>query len=174
MGGGAANLLGKAEIENLGVTALGDENIGGLNVAMNDSFTVCGFEGVGNLDAEIEQEFELEGASADAMLQSGAFEEFHGEVGLSAILTDFVNRADVWMIERGGGAGLAPEAFEGLRVFCEFVRQKFEGDVAAEVRILGFVDDTHTAAAEFFDDAVMRDGLSVQGRVGVCHARDGV
>ncbi len=37
-----------------------DENVGGLNVAMNDAFSVRGIEGVGNFNAELQQQFELQ------------------------------------------------------------------------------------------------------------------
>jgi len=40
------------------------------------------------------------------------------------------------------------------------VRQEFEGDEAAEVHILGFIDHTHPTAPEFLDDAVVRDRLT--------------
>ena len=47
--------FGEAEIEDLGVAALGDENIRGLDVAMHDAFGVRGVERVGDFDGEIEQ-----------------------------------------------------------------------------------------------------------------------
>ena len=47
--------LGQSEIENLGVPALGDENVRGLDVAVDDAFGVRGVERIGNLDGEREQ-----------------------------------------------------------------------------------------------------------------------
>ena len=47
--------LGETEIENFGVAALGDENIGGLDVAVNDAFGVRGVERVGDFDGESEE-----------------------------------------------------------------------------------------------------------------------
>ncbi len=80
------------------------------------------------------------------------------------VFADVVDGADVGMVERGGGAGFALEAFEGLRIASEIVGEKFERDEAAEAGVFGFVDDAHAAAAEFFDDAVMRDRLADQRR----------
>ena len=37
------------------MAALGDENIGGLHVAMHDAFAVCGVERVGDLNGEVEE-----------------------------------------------------------------------------------------------------------------------
>jgi hypothetical protein len=53
----------------------------------------------------------------------------------------------------------ALEAGESLRVIGDFIGQEFQGDEAMELDIFSFVDDTHPAATEFFDDAIARDGL---------------
>jgi len=45
--------LGQAEVENLGAPALGDKNVGGLNVAMDNALGVSGFERVGNFNAPV-------------------------------------------------------------------------------------------------------------------------
>ena len=47
-----------------------------------------------------------------------------------------------------------------LRVPGEIVGQKFQSYEAPEFDVFGFVDDSHTAAAEFLDDPVVRDGLT--------------
>jgi hypothetical protein len=71
-----------------------------------------------------------------------------------------VDGADVGMVESGRGFGFAAEASEGLGIFGEVVRKKFKSHEAIKARVLSLVDDAHTAAAELFDHAVMRDGLS--------------
>jgi hypothetical protein len=97
------------------------------------------------------------------VLERGAIEKFHGDEGAAVVFADVVDGADVWVIEGGGRAGFAFEAFERLWIVSEIVGKKFESDEAAEASVFGFVDDAHSSTAEFFDDAVMRDGLANQG-----------
>ena len=41
----------QTEVENLGVSALGHEDVGRLNVAMDDALGMCGVEAAGDLNA---------------------------------------------------------------------------------------------------------------------------
>ena len=94
------------------------------------------------------------------MLQSLTVEELHGDEGFAMLVVDFVNRADVGMVQGGSGLRLALETGEGLRIFGNFVGQELERDKAMQLDVLGFVDHAHAAAAEFLDDAVVRNGLA--------------
>jgi hypothetical protein len=44
--------FGKSEVEDLGVSALGDKDIRGFDIAVHDAFGVGGIEGIGDLDPE--------------------------------------------------------------------------------------------------------------------------
>jgi hypothetical protein len=44
--------------------------------------------------------------------------------------------------------------------------QEFEGDESVEASIFGFIDDPHPAAAQPFEDAVMRNGLTYELEAG--------
>ncbi len=44
--------LGEPEVENLGVTALGYEEVGGLDVAMHNAMVVCSIQRVSNFNGE--------------------------------------------------------------------------------------------------------------------------
>src|SRR5208282_525578 len=61
MGGRIDGALGQSEIENLGLVAAGHENVGGFDVAVDDSLGVGGVESVGDLRAEIEQLLKVHG-----------------------------------------------------------------------------------------------------------------
>jgi hypothetical protein len=50
-----------------------------------------------------------------------------------------------------------------LRIFSNIIRQELEGDEAMQPGILGLVDHAHAAAAEFLDNAIVRDGLADHG-----------
>jgi hypothetical protein len=76
------------------------------------------------------------------------------------LVVNFVDGANVGMVQRGGSLGFALKAAERLRVFGYIVGQKLERHKATEFHILSLVDHTHAAAAEFLDNAVVRDGLA--------------
>jgi hypothetical protein len=52
------------------------------------------------------------------------------------------------------------EPLQRLRVLRHVFREKFEGDLAAEARVLGAIDHAHTAASQLFEDVVVRNALS--------------
>jgi hypothetical protein len=77
------------------------------------------------------------------------------------LIVNFVDGADVRMIQCRCCLGFALKAAECLRVFGYLVGQELRGDEATEFDILSLVDDTHPATTEFLDDAVMREGIVV-------------
>jgi hypothetical protein len=161
--------LREAEIENFRVPTLGDKDVGGFDVTMHDTFCVSGIQSIRDFDSDLEQAIHFHRLARDDVLERGPIEEFHNNEGMAVLLADLVNCADVRMVERGGGAGLAAKAFECLRVASHIVRQEFEGYEASEFGIFGFIDDAHASAAELLDDAVVRDGAADE-RLGIRHA----
>ena len=51
--------LGQAEVENLGLTAIRDEYVCRLDVAVDDALSVGSVEPVGSLDGNIQKAFDL-------------------------------------------------------------------------------------------------------------------
>ena len=64
------------------------------------------------------------------------------------------------MVEGGGGARFALETLERLPIARKLLGQKLEGDAAAEARVFGLVDHTHSAGAELLDDSIVGDSLA--------------
>ena len=152
--------LGQAEIENLGVAALGYEDVGGFDVAVHDAFGVRGIECVGDLDGEGKQSVQLERSCADQVFERLAVEKLHGDEGLAVLFADVVNGANVGVVQCGCGLGLALKAGERLRVAGYFIGKEFQGYEAMQARVFGFINHAHAAAAEFLDDAIVGNGLA--------------
>ena len=164
----AADDLGQTEIQNLGVPALGDKNVGRLDVAMNNALGMRGVESVGNLRLQARATVSFStGLPADVVLQGHAVQKFHGDECLAVLLANVVDGADVGMVQRGRGLGFALKTSECLRVAGNFLGQELEGNEAMQPRVLSLVDHAHPAATELLDDAVMRNGLADHG-VALC------
>ena len=73
--------LRQSEVQDLGVAALGDEDVGRLDVAMDDAFGMRRIQRVGDLDRQRQQRLSLHRLPGDAVLQRHAIEEFHGDEG---------------------------------------------------------------------------------------------
>jgi len=141
---------------------------------MNDAFRVRGVEGVGKLDGPRQNYLGLQWSPANPVLQRQPVQKLHGDLGLVATLADVVNRADVGMIESGGGTSFTSETFQCLRVSGNVIRQELERNETTELGVLGFVNDAHTADAELFDYAVARDSLADHQREAYVHETDQV
>ena len=155
--------LGQAKVQHLGVPALGDKNVGRLDVAMNDAFGMGGIERIGNLDGEPQQRVQFHRTPRDQILQGHALEILHGDKRLAILLANVVDGADVGMVQRGSGLGLALKAAERRGILGHFIGQKLERDKAMQPRVFRFVNHTHPAAAQLLDNAVVRNGLSDHG-----------
>ena len=116
--------LRQAEVENLGVSPLGDENVGGFDVAMNDAFAVSGIERIGNLDGNRDNALRIQGACGDQVFQRHAIQVLHGDERLAFVAPDFVDGADIGVIERRCASCFAAKTFQGMRVPGCVLRQK--------------------------------------------------
>src|SRR5215469_9361923 len=70
--------------------------------------------------------FCLRWSSRDAMFQGGPFQQLHSDEALAVILSNFINRANVGVIQGRSCTSLPAEPLERLRVLGEVIRQKLE------------------------------------------------
>jgi hypothetical protein len=152
--------FGQAEIENFGAPALGHENILRLDIAVNDAFGVCRIQRVGDLDGQWQQLVEFHCPPINRMLERLSFQKLHGDEGAVVLLADVVNRANIRMIQGRSGLRFALKSGQRLPIPGNFCGKELERHEATQPRILGFVDDTHPATPEFFQDAIVRDRLA--------------
>src|SRR5580704_1136703 len=137
------------------MAAFGYKNIRRLYVPMRDAFAMRSVKTLGNFDGHFKQKFERHRLGSHRVLQRHAVEELHRDERLALVLPDFVDRADVGMIQRRSGARLTTETFERLRVAGYIIRKKFQCDEAPQFGVFGLIDNSHATAAELFEDAVM-------------------
>ena len=116
--------FGQPEIENLGMVALGDENIRRLDVAMDNVLGVGRLERVGNFNRQTSKAIAVRLDEGDAVFQRRPFQKLHRDERLIVVLADLIDRADIRVVQRRSGAGFAPETFQRLGVVGEFVRKK--------------------------------------------------
>ena len=152
--------LRQAKIQNLDVAALGHEDVRRLDVAVNDSLAVCSTECICYLNSPCKHLLKRQRPGGNVMLKGRAFHEFHGNEGLAILLIDFVDGADVGMVQRGRCTGFSAKTFEGLGMPGHICGQKLERDEPGERGVLGFVHDAHASPAQLFDDSVVRDCLA--------------
>lgn len=155
-------VFGEAEVEKFGVAASGDENVGRLDFAVDDAFRMSGIESISDLNSRVEKQIQFEGAAGDAFAKRLAFQKLHGDEGAAFVFADFVNCADVGMVQGGSGAGFPPKALEGLAIVGESLGEKLQSNMAAEAEVFGFEYFAHAASAEFAKNAIVRDGFAEQ------------
>jgi len=148
-----------------GLLRVGDKDIGGLDVSMDDALGVRCVKRVANLNAKRQNQLGFHRSPSDAVLQRQAIQKLHSDERFAVLVVNFVDRANIRVVQCRGSFGLALKAAEGLRVFGYVVRQEFEGDKTPELHILGLVDHTHAPAAQLLDYAIVRDGLADHSRM---------
>ena len=99
----------------------------------------------------------------NGVFEGCAIEIFHGDKSFSALVANVADSGNVRMIQSGSSLGLTFESFQGLGIVGEVSWEELQSDETVESGVLSFVDDADAAAAEFFEDAVVGNGLSKQG-----------
>src|SRR5215469_1902141 len=93
--------LGHTEVENLGSTPLGQEDVGWLDVTMNNTGRVSSLQGVANLNRTLQKFLRRQRAASDPLFQRLALQKFdRDEVGAIRLI-DFMNGADVGVVQGG-------------------------------------------------------------------------
>ena len=87
------------------LAGLNEEDVGRLDVAVDDAAGVRGDERVSDLGGDVEDFFGGHGAGEDAGAERFALEQLHDEVGVAVLLADIEDGAYVGVVEAGGGTG---------------------------------------------------------------------
>ena len=109
------NALGDAEIGEIGMSSVTDDDVLGFDVAVDDVERVRGIKGVGDRHQQADRLLCRQTAGVHAIRERRSAHELHRKKQPSVDLIGIVNRDYVWVVELGGGPALAQEALpEGV------------------------------------------------------------
>jgi hypothetical protein len=155
--------FGQSEIENLRVSAFRNEDVCGLYVTMHYTFGMRSIQGIRDFDRKREKRIHLKRPAGNAVLECHSLEIFHHDERLAIVLADFVDSADVWMIERRSCSRFPAKSLKGLPVRRYTLGKKLESDEASELGVFRLINNAHPAAAEFLNNSVVGYGRAEHG-----------
>ena len=132
----------------------GQHDVRRLQIAMDDALLMRLLQGLSDFCSNLQNLIERQRAFRQALGESLAFEILHDQEVGAVLRADVVKRADIRMLQRGNGFGLALHALLQFRVSGEMRRQNLDGDGAVEASVLGAIDLAHAACAERREDFV--------------------
>ena len=103
--------LRQPKVENLGVSALGDKDVRRLDVAVDDAFGVGGVERVGDLDPRASNALVSRGFPAMRCFSVTPSRNSITMNGWPSCFADFVDRADIGMVQSGSSLRFSLKAF---------------------------------------------------------------
>ncbi len=155
--------LGEAEVEDARLPVRSHDDVGGLEVAVDDAGGVSDRERVGDLDRDRQREQRLERAARHVLLERRALHVLQDDVVEPVRLADVVDRLDVGVVERGAERRLALEAAARRLAQGELRLQRLDHDGAREPQVLRLERRRLAAVAQRVDDPVVRDRAAGAG-----------
>ena len=164
-----ADEFGDAEIEQLHRALFGDEDIGGLQITVNDAVLQGELNGVANGAKEADAFADVEFAIVAPLIDRFALDILHDEIGPAFFGgAGVVETGDVGMLERSQDRALLLEALDHFAP-GRFGSDDFDGDLLFEeaVRAAREVDSAHAAPSDFAQDFIISEAASLEAaRVG--------
>ena len=141
--------LGDAEVEDEASKVGRHENVGGLDVTMNDVATMCGVERVGYLGDHLYHAVQRPRLSRKLRSQGrGIGHVFHDEIEPALVLASVVDGKNVWMVETTEELGLLAESPHPVLVAYHFLKEHLDGDFTLQSRMEGFIDLCRTSSTK--------------------------
>ena len=142
-------LFGEPEIEQLHAR-LREHDVRRLQIAVDDSLPMCFVQSVGDLNSVLQHLLEWQRPVSNPLRQRLPLAMLHDQI----IGTNVVERANVWVVDRGDRFRFAFEAKAQLRVLREISGQNLDGHCSIESRVTRPIDLPHSARPDRRDDLV--------------------
>ena len=147
-----AEPLGQSEVTQVCVLSAltgRDQDVGGLDVPVDEAARMGGIEGVSDTRQEAHDPAWSEGPlAADEGIEVGAFDVAHGQEQLAVGLAGFEDGHDIGVVDRRGKARFGQEPGTELGVGGDLRGQQLERHLALERFLCRQPDRAHTAATE--------------------------
>ena len=145
----------QAEVEQLDAVRR-QEHVRRLQVAMDDAAAVEGGQGRQDPEGHRHRVGDAHRTAVQPIGERLALEQLHRDEEAGRVLADFVDLADVGMVDARRGARLAPEA-PARRLVGRQRRHHLDGDRAPEALVAGLVHHAHAALAQAAAHRVVPD-----------------
>ena len=153
-------LPGEAEVEDLDAPVVQEEEVLGLDVAVDDALVVRGGQALRHARRVLGGLAHADRPLAQPRAHRLALEQLRHHEEPIALLAGVVDRDDVGVRERRHRLRLGLEAGERVGVIGEVLGQDLDRHVALEAGVAGAVDLPHPAGAERRDDLVRAEAVA--------------
>ena len=141
----------------MGVPLSVDQDIGRLQVAVQNSAHVGVLNGVGRLDHQGHDGAMVIAERGELLREVAPDDELHAEVALTFVLADFIDGDDAGVVEKRDGLGLVLKPTQLGVVGQEPGLHHLEGDRPVEADLPGPVDHAHAAPPQLFLQQVVAE-----------------
>ena len=137
----------ETEVAEVDLIVPAEQDVRGLDVAVDDPGVVRGVERLGDLEHDRRglRRCKRPGGG-HALVQVVAVDEAHGDVGPPVVLAVVMDRDDVRVLDRRRGARFVQEALADARIAEPARRDDLQGHGPVEAELGGLVDDAHPPA----------------------------
>jgi hypothetical protein len=115
---------------------------------------------VGDLDADRHDALGRQRRDGGEPIERRPFQVLQDDEVAAILLADIVDGTDIRVVQPRGGAGFTLQPLDRLRIPGDLIGQQLDCDEPPEARVLGLVDDAHTAASERLEHEIMREPLA--------------
>jgi hypothetical protein len=119
---------------------------------MDDALFMRGGKRARDVPCPLQCKIERQPSLDEAGSERGAVQEFGHDVQDIVVLTDFIHRDDVGMVQSRGGERFLPQQRHPLLIVGDTRAHHFDRDIALESKITRLVDLAHAAGGEVADN----------------------
>ena len=137
---------GDTEVGDFDAPCFGDQNIMGLDIAVDDAVGMGIFQSFANIEGNLYRRVDRQMAVLLYIIyQRFAAHEFHDDVMDVTVAAYIVNTHNIWMGQLPCRLGFMAEPHDKIIVFCKAAVQNFDCHNPVKKDIFGFVHISHTA-----------------------------